>query len=351
MSVLKRSFIGKTCEGEIIDYCRAAALLPIIHTMYSGRTFEVRSWEEKDMTDVRRAWAEMAYMVAEWCNADRIRISNTYTVVPTYFNAETPTGQAYILGLDLMCGEIVDLGRILDITVHDDRMDLLLVNSQISILFDRASNGLPLGRMIEYCMGQFDLEKALPPAPTDDITEGMREVFSNTAFIYNVGGRPLTARGVSNLVGCPIGDVADLLESSSGDIARARMAAGEYVVGNYKVTQDEVLLYNFSQARVTQVEEALGIPRSFIRVVPSFKPMDRKKPLTLVDGQLKYPCDGTVMTLAMWSLRLEVSVDILKRTWRPGFTEKEWQAAGFNMSGEVKDQLPMWNIGERHDRD
>lgn len=332
-------------KGEILDYCRAAALLPVIHTMYSGRIFEVASWEESDLEEVRKVWAEMAYMVAEWCKADQIRISNVYTVVPAYFNVETPTGQAYILGLDLMCGEMVDLGRILDITVHDNRMDLLLADSQISLLIDRSENGFPLKDMIEYCMGQFDLDKALPPVRTDDITEAMREVFSNTTFIYNVSGRPLTARGISDLVGCPIDDVVDLLESSSGEITRERMATGEYTEGGYKVTQDEVLLYNFSQARVNLVAEALGLPPTSVRVVPSYKPTDRKRPLTPVDGQMKYSCDGQVRSLAMWSLRLDVPVDILKRTWRPGFTEEEWQATGHKLVGGIREQLPMWVKG------
>ena len=337
-------------SGEILDFCRAASLVPILHAMYSGRRFEAGDWEDDKLTEVRRASAQMAYMVAERCNADQIRISNVLTVHPMYFATETPEGNIYTLGLDLMCGEIVDLGLIREVTVHGDVMDLLLANGMVSLCIQKSEMGLPLNTQIRVCARRFDLSRALPPVAIDDITKGAAELFATTALVYNINGRPLTARGLSNLVGCKVDEVADLLDTREGEDALDSLDVMPFRAGGYSLSKEEVLLYNFVEGRVNRVAWDLKVPPSSVRVAPSMGPIRVDDPITLPDGQIPYVCEGVSRSLTLWSARLGVPAMALKRTWRPNITEKEWQIESSAVTWRgVRSQLPMWFAGrDRH---
>lgn len=337
----------KWARRKKADHCRNAALVPVLHSVYSGMRFDAGTLEDMRLEAVRRAWTDMAYKVAEWCGEDRIRISNVYSLVPSYFGADTVEDMEFTVGLDLMCGEIVDLGRVIEVIVHEKSIDLLTSGGMVSVMIPNSDTGLDLATQIKLCMRRFGLSEGLPPLRSTGISVEAVRVLSDTAFVYNVDGRPMTSRGLADALGCREDDVADVLNTAEGARMLERVGTQSIRDGGCNLTEEEVMVYNFAEARARRVAQKLGVPISQVRVAPIFGPIRVDSPVAMPLGQINVVCEGVSRSLVMWSARLKVPVRRLAETWEPGLTEAEWvkKAAPLLQRDERDVIIPMWVKG------
>lgn len=306
------------------DLCRNAALVPILHSMYSGMRFDGGPLFSMDLNDVRHTWAEMAYMVAEWCKEDRIRISNVYSLVPSYFGEDSVEGLEFVIGLDLMCGEIVDLGRVIEVIAHEQSLDMITYNGMVSVIIPRSDTGLDLATQIKMCRRRFGITDCLPPLRSTETSAEIVRVYSESAFVYNVDGRPMTARGLADELGCREDDVPDVLNTTEGRRLLDVVSMLSFRDSGSEISREEAAVYNFAEARTRRVAQRLGIPRSQVRVAPRFEPIRIKNPLASPWAYRVLPCEGVARSLAVWSVRFGIPIRRLVETWRPHITEEEW---------------------------
>lgn len=306
------------------DLCRNAAIVPILQSMYGGMMFDAGDFMSFSLDEVRRVWAEMAYMVADWCGDDRIRISNVYSLVPSYFGSDSVEGMDFVVGLDLMCGDIVDLGRVLEVVTHEKSLDLVTYNGMVSVIIPPSKTGLDLATQIKMCMRRLDITDALPAPRFSGVSAEEVRVYSESAFVYNIGGRPMTARGIACELGCGEDDVADVLRTAEGQNMLKELETCIFQDGGHRITESEVMVYNFAERRVNRTAQRLGVPPSQVRVAPHIGPIRVNDPVACPIGTRIIVCEGVARTLAMWSARLRIPVMCLAGTWKEGLTEREW---------------------------
>lgn len=348
----------KVIQETTVEFCKSAALVSILFSMYSGRRFAMpdlsrvsKAEETEAMAPVYREWAKMSYEVAEWCRSPVIRLSNIYTVIPAYFLVEGTRGTEYILGMELMCGEIVSLGRIMGVVVHERSIDLVLTSSMVSVMLPREmEEEYDVLHWMTVYLDARGLNLALPMLSLDDVSAEMTRFLSETAMVYNIDGRPLTARALSNLIGCQITDVEFALNSAGFEKMKRILTERPFQAGRMNIGKEELLLYAYVHAKVQDVSAKTGIPEANLRVHSRLDTKEKDCGLLTDEWGRLYVCDGIARSLDFWAYRMNRTRGALAQTWEAGITEDEWKELSakvgtpFDMNEEFSRTRHVWVV-------